>query len=70
MSRRDQLTSISTVPVRCKACGQETHKGLAVILAQGGLICECGAHTDVDLERFSDEIRRAQDSRKDFGRDG
>jgi hypothetical protein len=59
----------TTVPLRCAACGQQTHKTLDAIIQNRGFLCECGARTDVDIEQFAEEIRKSEASIKDFGRD-
>lgn len=60
----------TTVPLRCPSCGQQTHKTLESVIQNSGFHCTCGAHTDVDFERFSDEIERSETAIKDFGRQG
>lgn len=59
----------STVPVRCPACGQQTHKTLASIAQHGGFVCDCGVRTDLDVEEFAEEIKKCEAKIKDFGRD-
>jgi|GEM_PF-1042637 hypothetical protein len=60
----------TTVPIRCTSCGQQTHKTLESIRQNGGLICNCGAFTKVDLDAFEEEIKKSEADIKDFGRDG
>jgi len=60
--------NFSTVPIRCDACGQQTHKTLEAIAQNGGLVCNCGAFTKIDLEEFAKEIRKSEAAVKDFGR--
>ena len=62
--------NLATVPVRCVACGQQTHKTLDAIAQSGGLICDCGAFTEVDVATFEQEVLQSQTAIKDFGRDG
>jgi lysyl-tRNA synthetase class I len=58
----------TTVPLRCPACGQQTHKTLESIVQDRGFDCKCGVHTEVDIEGFAGEIRKSESSIKDFGR--
>ena len=60
----------TTVPLRCPACGQQTHKTLEAIVQDGGFLCKCGARNEVDIERFSEEIKKSESGIKDFGRQG
>lgn len=60
----------TTVPLRCPACGQQTHKTLESVVQDGGFLCECGARNDLDIERFAEEIRKSESNIKDFGRQG
>ena len=60
----------TTVPLRCPACGQQTHKTLESVVQDGGFICKCGARNDLDIESFADEIRKSESAIKDFGREG
>lgn len=60
----------TTIPLRCPACGQQTHKTLASVIQDRGFLCKCGAHNDVDVERFSEEITKSEAAIKDFGRQG
>ena len=60
----------TTLPLRCPACGQQTHKTLESIVEDGGFLCKCGSRNEVDIERFAEEIRKSESSIKDFGRDG
>lgn len=62
--------NFTTVPLRCPACGQQTHKTLQAIVSEGALVCRCGARSEVDVGQFADEIRKSQDGIKDFGRQG
>ena len=59
----------TTVPLRCPCCGQQTHKTLEAVLQDGGFVCKCGARTELDLERFAEEIRKSASAIKDFGRE-
>lgn len=59
----------TTVPLRCPACGQQTHKTLESVLQDGGFLCECGARNELDIERFAEEIRKSDSTIKDFGRE-
>ena len=61
---------VTTVPLRCPACGQQTHKTLEAVVQDGGFLCECGARNELDIEQFAEEIRKSQSSIKDFGREG
>ena len=38
----------TTVPLRCPACGQQTHKTLESVVQDGGFICKCGARNDLE----------------------
>jgi len=58
----------TTVPVRCAACGQQTHTTLQSAVQKGGLMCECGTFTVLDVEAFAEEIRKAEARIEDFGR--
>jgi transcription elongation factor Elf1 len=58
----------TTVPIRCTACGQQTHKTLASVKQQRGMVCECGAYTEVDVAQFTAEIEKQEERIKDFGR--
>ena len=58
----------TTVPLRCPACGQQTHKTLGTVIQDGGFVCECGAHNDIDIEQFAEEIKKSEAAIKDFGR--
>ena len=49
----------TTVPLRCPACGQQTHKTLESVVQDGGFLCGCGARNELDIERFADEIRKS-----------
>lgn len=60
----------TTVPLRCPACGQQTHKTLETIVRDSEFVCRCGARTEVDIEQFAEEIRKSEDGIKDFGRQG
>jgi hypothetical protein len=60
----------TTVPLRCPACGQQTHKTLESVVQDGGFICKCGARNELDIENFADEIRKSESTIKDFGREG
>lgn len=60
----------TTVPLRCPACGQQTHKTLESVIQDRGFQCKCGAYNDVDIEQFSDEIKKSETAIKDFGRQG
>jgi len=58
----------TTVPLRCPACGQQTHKTLEAVVQDGGFVCDCGARNELDIERFAEEIRKSRSTIKDFGR--
>lgn len=58
----------TTVPLRCPACGQQTHKTLESVVQDGGFLCGCGTRNELDIERFAEEIRKSRSTRKDFGR--
>lgn len=58
----------TTVPLRCAACGQQTHKTLDAIVQNNGLLCECGARTIVDIQEFAEEISKRAAVIEDFGR--
>lgn len=60
----------TTVPLRCPACGQQTHKTLETVVQDGGFICKCGARNELDIEGFAEEIRKSESTIKDFGREG
>jgi hypothetical protein len=60
----------STIPLRCPACGQQTHKTLESVIQDRGFLCQCGAHNDVNVERFADELKKSEAAIKDFGRQG
>jgi len=60
----------TTIPLRCPACGQQTHKTLESVVEDGGFLCECGARNELDIERFAEEIRKSESTIKDFGRQG
>lgn len=64
------VAKYTAVPLRCPACGQQTHKTLETIVQDGEFVCECGAHNAVDIEQFADEIRKSASTIKDFGREG
>ena len=64
------MSEFTTVPLRCPACGQQTHKTLESIVQEGGFLCECGARNELDIERFIEEIRKSEAKVKDFGRLG
>jgi hypothetical protein len=57
----------TTVPLRCPACGQQTHKTLESVVQDGGFLCDCGARNELDIERFAEEIRKSHSTIKDFG---
>jgi len=60
--------SFTTVPLRCPACGQQTHKTLQSVVQDGGFLCECGARNELDIEQFTAEIRKSESNVEDFGR--
>jgi DNA-directed RNA polymerase subunit N (RpoN/RPB10) len=62
--------SFTTVPVRCPACGEQTHKTLESIRQNGGLDCSCGVFTALDLDEFIKQIEKVETAIKDFGVDG
>ena len=57
----------TTVPLRCPACGQQTHKTLDAVVQDGGFLCKCGARNEVDIERFAEEIKKSESTIQDFG---
>jgi hypothetical protein len=59
----------TTVPLRCPACGQQTHKTLESVVQDGGFLCDCGARNELDIECFAEEIRKSASTIKDFGRE-
>jgi hypothetical protein len=65
---RQIMSEFTTVPLRCPACGQQTHKTLESVVQEGGFLCECGARNELDIERFAEEIRKSEAAIKDFGR--
>jgi transcription elongation factor Elf1 len=67
---RDASPATTTVPVRCPACGQQTHKTLASVVRDGALVCQCGARSELDVEEFASEIRKSKADIKDFNRRG
>ena len=60
----------TTVPLRCPACGQQTHKTLESIVEDGGFVCSCGARNEINIESFAEEIKKSETAIKDFGRQG
>jgi transcription elongation factor Elf1 len=64
------MSEFTTVPLRCPACGQQTHKTLESVVQEGGFLCECGARNELDIERFIEEIKKSEANVKDFGRLG
>jgi len=60
----------TTVPLRCPACAQQTHKTLESVIQEGGFQCKCGARNPIDAEQFAEEIRKSEAAIKDFGRQG
>ena len=62
-------SSGATVPIRCGACGQQTHKTLESIAQNMGFLCACGANTELDLGEFEQEIEKSVRRIRDFGRD-
>ena len=62
--------SFTTIPLRCPACGQQTHKTLGSVIQDRGFLCKCGAHNAVDVEQFAAEITKSEAAIKDFGRQG
>jgi transcription elongation factor Elf1 len=62
--------NFTTVPLRCPACGQQTHKTLASVTEEGGFICKCGARTELELDQFAKEIEKSETTIEDFGRKG
>lgn len=59
----------TTVPLRCPACGQQTHKTLEAVENDGGFVCKCGARSELDIAEFAAEIRKSEATIRDFGRD-
>jgi hypothetical protein len=64
------VAKFTTVPLRCPACGQQTHKTLESVIHDRGFACECGVRNDVDIERFAAEIKKCEAAIKDFGQRG
>jgi hypothetical protein len=62
------MSEFTTVPLRCPACGQQTHKTLESVLQEGGFLCDCGARNELDIERFAEEIQKSEAGIKDFGK--
>ena len=60
-------TPFATIPIRCASCGQQTHKTLDAIRQSGGLMCECGSFTQLDVEAFCQEIAKSEATIKDYG---
>ena len=60
----------TTVPIRCEACGQQTHKTLSAVREAGGMLCVCGFFTALNLDEFSVEIRKSEAQDKDFSESG
>jgi transposase-like protein len=60
----------TAIPLRCPACGQQTHKTLESVVRDSGFDCKCGAHTYVDVKEFALEIRKREAAIKDYGRSG
>jgi len=58
----------TTVPLRCPACGEQTHKTLASVVQDGGFVCQCGVRSELDIEQFAIEIRKSEAGIKDFER--
>jgi hypothetical protein len=58
----------TTVPLRCPACGAQTHKTLESVIQDGAFVCQCGVRSELDLEQFAVEIRKSKAGMKDFGR--
>jgi len=63
-------TKFTTVPIRCPACGEQTHKTLEVVLRDGKFLCECGARNELDLEQFAEEIKKSAAAIEDADREG
>jgi hypothetical protein len=63
-------STTSTVPLRCPACGEQTHKTLDSVNQDGGFVCQCGVRSELDLEQFVVEIEKSERKIKDFGRNG
>jgi hypothetical protein len=60
----------TTVPLRCPACGQQTHKTLEGVIEDGGFVCACGARNEIDIESFAEEIKKSESVIRNFGRRG
>jgi hypothetical protein len=58
----------TTVPLRCSACGQQTHKTLKSVVRKRGFQCACGVRTELDVREFAAEIAKSEAKIKDFGR--
>jgi transcription elongation factor Elf1 len=58
----------TTVPLRCPACGQQTHKTLEAVVQDRCFDCKCGVRSEVDIEQFAEEIKKSESGIKDFGR--
>lgn len=63
-------SATATVPLRCPACGEQTHKTLECVVKEGGFVCQCGVRSELDLEQFAVEIRKFEAKIRDYGRDG
>lgn len=60
----------TTVPLRCPACGQQTHKTLESVVQERGFACKCGSRNELDIEQFAKEIAKSEATIGDFGRSG
>lgn len=60
-------TRQSTIPLRCHACGQQTHKTLSSILQNKGFLCVCGAMSELDITELTREIDKSEARIEDFG---
>jgi hypothetical protein len=58
----------TTVPLRCPACGAQTHKTLETVLRDKAFQCDCGERTQLEEEAFAEEIKKSEAEIKDFGR--
>ena len=59
----------TTVPLRCPACGQQTHKTLESVVQDRAFVCKCGTRNELNIDSFAEEIRKSAAGIKDFGRE-
>lgn len=63
-------SATATVPLRCPACGEQTHKTLECVVEEHGLLCQCGVRSELDFEQFAVEIRKLEANIRGYGRNG